>query len=234
MRMNHRKSSSAGFSLVEMLVVIAIIGVIAAIAIPNIGSVNDSAKDARNRRNAQSIATVFASAQAAGLNFGEGKETKSEVISAVIAGGTVEEGSFSGSTFKIPTKVSREISEDDGAAKYLTWDADSGILIYGQDVEVADGGGGGDAPAPVLSLSEQLAALKSAYEEVLATDDGENDAEVATYLGLLNTFIDTYKSELANDGFDVPGNIQALTEAMGQNWVDSFHTQENIVYPDEP
>jgi prepilin-type N-terminal cleavage/methylation domain-containing protein len=48
-----------GFSLVEMLVVIAVIGVIAAIAIPNIGSVGSSAKVATAQRNAQSIVSLY-------------------------------------------------------------------------------------------------------------------------------------------------------------------------------
>ena len=35
---------NSGFSLVEMLVVIAVIGIIAAIAVPNIGRINDAAE----------------------------------------------------------------------------------------------------------------------------------------------------------------------------------------------
>ncbi len=63
-------SLKAGFSLVEMLVVIAIIGIIAAIAIPNIGNLNDSARDAAAKRNAQSVASVMNAAVAAGASLG--------------------------------------------------------------------------------------------------------------------------------------------------------------------
>ncbi len=59
MKLNLVKSTKAGFSLVEMLVVIAVIGIIAAIAVPNIGRINDAAKDATYRRNAQNISSVF-------------------------------------------------------------------------------------------------------------------------------------------------------------------------------
>ncbi|MAS93025.1 MAG: hypothetical protein CMO55_07485 [Verrucomicrobiales bacterium] len=65
-----KKKAKGGFSLVEMLVVIAVIGIIAAIAVPNISKINDSAKDAAARRNAQNIASVYASANAAGHSFG--------------------------------------------------------------------------------------------------------------------------------------------------------------------
>ncbi|NNE94197.1 MAG: prepilin-type N-terminal cleavage/methylation domain-containing protein [Verrucomicrobiales bacterium] len=132
MKVNKKNPLAAGFSLVEMLVVIAVIGIIAAIAVPNIGKINDSAKDARKRRNAQNIASVFASAQAAGLDFSTGLTTESDIIGAVIDGGTVTEvGPFNGTFFGVPN-VDKTVagSETDGAAKYLSWDATNGLLLY--------------------------------------------------------------------------------------------------------
>ncbi len=58
--------NQAGFSLAELLVVIAVIGVMAAIAVPNISSITSHAYYAKKERNAQNVAMVAASARAAG------------------------------------------------------------------------------------------------------------------------------------------------------------------------
>jgi prepilin-type N-terminal cleavage/methylation domain-containing protein len=139
MKINPVKSVKAGFSLVEMLVVIAVIGIIAAIAVPNIGRINDSAKDATYRRNAQNLASVFASAQAAGYDFsktgGTGANLANEaaVITALITGATINNTSspFNGAFFGVPgLKVADATSETLGAAKYLTYTAASNSLLY--------------------------------------------------------------------------------------------------------
>lgn len=126
-------AAKAGFSLVEMLVVIAVIGIIAAIAVPNIGRINDSAKDATYRRNAQNIASVFASAQAAGVDFSAASTAEADIINAIIAGATVNDADspFNGTYFGVPgLDAADATSETDGAAKYLQWDAASGQLLY--------------------------------------------------------------------------------------------------------
>ena len=66
MKTNLVKNVKAGFSLVEMLVVIAVIGIIAAIAVPTIGNITSQANASKAKRNAQSLASVCASAVAAG------------------------------------------------------------------------------------------------------------------------------------------------------------------------
>lgn len=138
MKLKAIPSAKAAFSLVEMLVVIAVIGIIAAIAVPNIGKINDAAKDSTKRRNAQNIASVFASAQAAGHDFskdaaGDTLAGEKEMIEAVIAGATISDVSspFDGAYFGIPgMNATDAVDETDGAAKYLTWDATSGQLQY--------------------------------------------------------------------------------------------------------
>ena len=128
MKIRAQKAANTGFSLVEMLVVIAVIGIIAAIAVPNIGRINDSAKDATYRRNAQNIASVFASAQAAGVDFSASSTAEADIIDAIIAGATVSDADspFNGTYFGVPGLDATDAgSETAGAAMYLQWDSSS-------------------------------------------------------------------------------------------------------------
>src|SRR3954466_11437849 len=91
-QLNIKHSLAKGFSLVEMLVVIAVIGIIAAIAIPSIGSINASAQAATAKRNAQNIASVYQSGLADGCTWG----APTTVAGAVAA---VQTGETSNGTF---------------------------------------------------------------------------------------------------------------------------------------
>lgn len=127
MKVNKKNILSAAFSLVEMLVVIAVIGIIAAIAVPNIGKINDSAKEAKDRRNAQNLASVFAAAQAAGLDFYVAGD-EAGTVTAIVTGGTVtDEGPFNGTYFGVP---SLDSSEQTGAMVYLDMDDTNSLLKY--------------------------------------------------------------------------------------------------------
>lgn len=124
-KLNLKKSAKAGFSLVEMLVVIAVIGVIAAIAIPNIGSINDSAQDATAQRNAQSVASVLNAAAAAGATIPAG--TGQSAIDLAESGVVIVGGAFSGQKF-----TSGAIADDaeTKAATHLSIDASNNQVIY--------------------------------------------------------------------------------------------------------
>ncbi len=142
MKLHPVKAVQKGFSLVEMLVVIAVIGIIAAIAVPNIGKITDSAKDSTLRRNAQNIASVFASAQAVGYDFSKSSGTgttitaKGTVINAVITGVTIPStGDFATSPFKeayfgSPGIAAVNTAGTDGVGKYLEYTAATNRLTY--------------------------------------------------------------------------------------------------------
>ncbi|MBE2282242.1 MAG: prepilin-type N-terminal cleavage/methylation domain-containing protein [Prosthecobacter sp.] len=118
-------SRKAGFSLVEMLVVIAIIGIIAAIAIPNIGTLNDNAREAAAKRNAQTIASVLNAAIAAGVDTSTW--TSSNLVSNAETGVTPDDGAFQSKLF---TSGPIDNDEEDKAAAYLSWDATNKQVKY--------------------------------------------------------------------------------------------------------
>lgn len=118
-------SRKAGFSLVEMLVVIAIIGIIAAIAIPNIGALNDNARDAAAKRNAQTVASVLNAAVAAGVD--SSTWTDGNILAKAQTGVSPDDGAFEGKVF-----TSGEIDDDEETkiSAYLTWDAANKQVKY--------------------------------------------------------------------------------------------------------
>jgi prepilin-type N-terminal cleavage/methylation domain-containing protein len=121
-KLNLKKAAKAGFSLVEMLVVIAIIGIIAAIAIPNIGSINDAAETSAAQRNAQNASSVWNAAIAAG--YEPTATTVAGALTALETGVSPATGPFTGNTFK--TGV---LENNAAVADLLTFNTD-GSLVY--------------------------------------------------------------------------------------------------------
>jgi prepilin-type N-terminal cleavage/methylation domain-containing protein len=108
--------SKRGFSLVEMLVVIAVIGIIAAIAVPTIGSITRKANEAKARRNAQNLAAVGASAQAVGYEY---ISTTKEGAADELVAGVYGTGQFAATIFRVPNLVDPHL---DKALHYLKFE----------------------------------------------------------------------------------------------------------------
>ena len=128
MKTNIVKNVKAGFSLVEMLVVIAVIGIIAAIAVPTIGNITDQANNSKAKRNAQNLASVCASAIAAGTDLGT-STTVSGIINQLVDTGLTgsSDSGFDSTVFKVPNLTS---SEKMAASQYLSYDAQAKMIVY--------------------------------------------------------------------------------------------------------
>jgi prepilin-type N-terminal cleavage/methylation domain-containing protein len=104
-----------GFSLVEMLTVIAIMGILASISIGAFGGARQGAVDQKDKRNAQEIASTAAIASAAGAQFlvpGDERAT----INNLRTGCTPSQGAFKGRLFKLSNLAEPEIN---GAMRFL-------------------------------------------------------------------------------------------------------------------
>jgi len=130
---NLKIAKKKGFSLVELLVVIAVIGVIAAIAIPAMTNVFGSSRAAKARRNAQSLASAYAAALAAGA---PAAASELAACDAVIAGMNGS-GQFSTSVFRVQLD---DAERDAAMTDYLSFDNNT-LTYTGTDGDLG-------APAP--------------------------------------------------------------------------------------
>lgn len=114
----------AGFTLVELLIVIVGIGLLTTLAVPLLGRASDSAARARDLENARSVASMAQSAEAAGATVIDPEGNVIETIRTLARGVTPEKGAFAGETYRVP------ISEGDipGAARFLR--IENGLLVY--------------------------------------------------------------------------------------------------------
>jgi prepilin-type N-terminal cleavage/methylation domain-containing protein len=99
-----KKSTSAqqGFSLIELMIVVAIIGIVAAIAVPYLEQARQAAKSASAVTSLRTINSAQASFRAANGRYGTLAELGTEKL---IADPSLSAGEKSGYTFDIPTST---------------------------------------------------------------------------------------------------------------------------------
>ena len=121
-----KTNAKKGFSLVELLVVIAVIGVIAAIAIPAMSGIFEKSDGAKSKRNAQSVASLYSSLRSAGATIASPSAVT--IVDALQLGVTATAGAFTGSTFK-SNLATGEVAKTKLA---LTYDSTSDSLTVNQ------------------------------------------------------------------------------------------------------
>jgi prepilin-type N-terminal cleavage/methylation domain-containing protein len=123
-----RQRKTHGFSLVEMLIVIAVIGIVVGVGVATISSITQRYVDVAAKRQAQFVAAIAAQAMHAGdttlLNAG----TKAEAL-VLLSAGVYGESDFAEVSFR----VNLSIEQQELLMPYLAYN--NGLLMIEPNVE---------------------------------------------------------------------------------------------------
>ena len=118
------RTSRRGFTVVEILVVVAVMGLLAAISIAAITGINQRAVDAKDRRNAQFAAMLYSSARAAGATFSSNSADTIGVINELMEG---KSGIGQMSTVRFQLSGVSPVDAN-ALARFLAFDGSVGLL----------------------------------------------------------------------------------------------------------
>lgn len=118
------KGASPGFSLMELLIVVAIIGIMVNLVIFSWSGNNAEVNAIKDRRNAQTIASLAATASVAGADFVVAGDIPATVDN-LVDGVAPTSGIFKGREFKLPPMPAAELTK---AYTHLGWSGAE--LIY--------------------------------------------------------------------------------------------------------
>ncbi|MEM7698613.1 MAG: prepilin-type N-terminal cleavage/methylation domain-containing protein [Verrucomicrobiota bacterium] len=127
-----RVASERGFSLVELLLVLVVIGVVSAVAFPSISKVNQGAVDTADQRNAQSLVSLFHTAEAAGVEFLEPGNVVL-TLQNMAEGAYASEGISAGAWFGFRGLTEEQLN---GAARFIQL-TDQKLVYTQREVPVA-------------------------------------------------------------------------------------------------
>lgn len=105
-----------GFSLMELLLVVALIGILSNIALFALSGTSSKVDAVKNKRNAQTIASLAAAASAAGASFVVAGDVRATVAN-LQSGTAPASGVFKNRVFKLQPMEDEQI---DGALPYLS------------------------------------------------------------------------------------------------------------------
>lgn len=92
-----KKNNKKGFTLVELVIVVAVMAILVAVAIPTVGAITKSAQDAVDKSNAQTISSIIKLAEANKSKTSDGVATLTdkEIAQALVdAKLGIESGKF--------------------------------------------------------------------------------------------------------------------------------------------